>query len=200
MSTNHTINASAIIFALVLAAPAVLAEQGYQAGTKQTQMGSERSSQPEPQGAMATTGKAGDNQASISVEKLEDTDVVNDAGDKLGEVDEIVRSKADDQLQAVVEVGGFLGVGAKEVAIPLKDLQMRNGKLIAPRTASTEKQIKSRAAYDESKYQELSEDQRIDRSEFAAFEASGKSSAGEGSGMSEGNQSHQGGSEGSTKY
>ena len=200
MSTSHTVSAGAIVFALVLAAPAVVAEQGYQAGTKQTQMGSERSSQPGPQGAMATSGKAGDNQASISVEKLEDTDVVNDAGDKLGEVDEIVRSKADDQLQAVVEVGGFLGVGAKDVAIPLKELQMRNGKLIAPQTASTEEQIKSRAEYDESKYQELSEGQRIDRSEFAAFEASGMSSGRQGTGMSGGSQSHQGGSEGSTKY
>jgi hypothetical protein len=121
---------------------------------------------------MSGSGLTGGSQAnaSIDADDIDDTNVVNSAGDKIGEVEHVVRSTQDNRLYAVISVGGFLGVGDKEVAIPLNELQMRDDKLRAPLTASTQEQLKSHPEYDESRYKKVSDDQQIDRSEFAAFE------------------------------
>jgi hypothetical protein len=117
-------------------------------------------------------GQTGGSQAnaSIDADDIDDTNVVNSAGDKIGEVDQVVRSTQDNRLYAVISVGGFLGMGEKHVAIPLKDLQMRDDKLWAPLSASTKDQLQSHPDYDKSRYKEVSDDQQIDRAEFAAFE------------------------------
>jgi hypothetical protein len=106
----------------------------------------------------------------MDADDIDDTNVVNSAGDSIGEVDHVVRSTQDNRLYAVISVGGFLGVGEKHVAIPLKDLQMRDDKLWAPRSAGTKEQLQSHPEYDESRYKKVSDDLQIDRSEFAAFE------------------------------
>lgn len=176
MKANQAVGVGSVVFALIVTAPVVVAEQGSQVQTP-AGMQSERGYPSGPQSGMTDSGMTGGAIVSqgINADDLDDKDVVNSAGDEIGEIDEIVLSKRDNQLYAVVEVGGFLGMGEKEVVIPLKELQMRDGKLWAPLTASTQEQIKSLPEYDESQYQEVSEEQRIDRSEFAAFELEQKS-------------------------
>lgn len=130
---------------------------------------------------------------------LKGAEVLNKAGTKIGKVEKVVQSRTDEQLYAVVSVGGFLGIGDTELTMPLHEMGWQEGKLVAPTTAS-KKQLKARPGYDEMAYREIDDEQgiarldampggpssqtaqsfealdankddRIDRSEFSAFES-----------------------------
>jgi sporulation protein YlmC with PRC-barrel domain len=50
--------------------------------------------------------------------------VLDDRGESVGSVDDIVVSTEDDKLHAVIAIGGFFGFGAKLITMPLDDLQI----------------------------------------------------------------------------
>jgi ribosomal 30S subunit maturation factor RimM len=56
--------------------------------------------------------------------KLIGTNVKNNDGDTIGEMDDLIISSGDQMLQAILSVGGFLGIGERHVAIPFKDLKV----------------------------------------------------------------------------
>ncbi|PWQ93827.1 PRC-barrel domain-containing protein [Leucothrix arctica] len=51
-------------------------------------------------------------------------DVKNAADKKIGHVDDLIMSREDDSLMAIISVGGFLGMGDRLVSVPYKDLRM----------------------------------------------------------------------------
>ena len=51
-------------------------------------------------------------------------DVYDNAEDKIGVVTDLILDNSGNVTTAVVGVGGFLGVGKKEVAVPFKDLKV----------------------------------------------------------------------------
>jgi uncharacterized protein YjbJ (UPF0337 family)/sporulation protein YlmC with PRC-barrel domain len=53
-------------------------------------------------------------------------DVQNYNGDTIGEVDDLIVTGNEDVAQAVISVGGFLGIGDKLVAVPYSQLQISN--------------------------------------------------------------------------
>ncbi|MGA9216967.1 MAG: PRC-barrel domain-containing protein, partial [Methylocella sp.] len=57
-------------------------------------------------------------------------DVYDNAQDKIGVVTDLVMDTSGNVTTAIVGVGGFLGVGEKNVAVPFKDLKVasRDGK------------------------------------------------------------------------
>ena len=65
--------------------------------------------------------------------KLKDKAVVNDQNERIGELDDIIIGK-DGRSYAVLQVGGFLGVGRKLVAVPYQSLQLddRGDKVVLP--------------------------------------------------------------------
>jgi sporulation protein YlmC with PRC-barrel domain len=55
----------------------------------------------------------------ISSDKVEGTMVYNDAGDKLGSIDDLMIDKRSGQVRyAVLEFGGFLGMGTDRYPLP----------------------------------------------------------------------------------
>jgi sporulation protein YlmC with PRC-barrel domain len=57
----------------------------------------------------------------ISSDKVEGSAVYNPAGDKLGSIDDLMIDKVSGQVQyAVLEFGGFLGMGTDRYPIPWK--------------------------------------------------------------------------------
>ncbi len=55
----------------------------------------------------------------ISSERVEGTAVYNDAGDKLGSIDDLMIDKRSGQVRyAVLEFGGFLGIGTDRYPLP----------------------------------------------------------------------------------
>jgi sporulation protein YlmC with PRC-barrel domain len=65
----------------------------------------------------------------ISSEKVEGTSVYNNAGDKLGSIDDLMIDKFNGQVRyAVLEFGGFLGMGTDRYPIPWQMLKYDRSK------------------------------------------------------------------------
>ena len=60
-------------------------------------------------------------------------DVYNDAGDKIGEVDDLIVAPNKSLSYAIVGVGGFLGVGEHQVAVPVSRFKQQMGKIVLPK-------------------------------------------------------------------
>jgi sporulation protein YlmC with PRC-barrel domain len=76
---------------------------------------------------MTTTSDTASNV--ISSDKVEGTAVYNAAGDKLGSIDDLMIDKISGQVQyAVLEFGGFLGMGTDRYPIPWRVLKYSTDK------------------------------------------------------------------------
>jgi sporulation protein YlmC with PRC-barrel domain len=63
--------------------------------------------------------------------------VVNDRNEKIGKVDDLIISPSKDSNTpatsfAIIGVGGFLGIGKRDVAIPMEQLKLHNKQLTLP--------------------------------------------------------------------
>jgi hypothetical protein len=68
---------------------------------------------------------------------LIDKTVVNDKNDKIGKIDDLIISPSKNgdtpaATFAIVGVGGFLGIGKRDVAIPMEQLKFQNKQLTLP--------------------------------------------------------------------
>lgn len=65
----------------------------------------------------------------ISSDKVEGTSVYNQSGDKLGSIDDLVIDKVSGQVRyAVLEFGGFLGMGTDRYPLPWSMLKYDSAK------------------------------------------------------------------------
>ncbi|TFZ55239.1 PRC-barrel domain containing protein [Methylorubrum sp. Q1] len=71
--------------------------------------------------------------------KLHGSAVVNDKNEKIGSIDDIIIGK-DKVLFAVIQVGGFLGLGGHLIATPFERLQLddEKGKIVLPGASKDE--------------------------------------------------------------
>jgi sporulation protein YlmC with PRC-barrel domain len=63
--------------------------------------------------------------------------VVNDKNEKIGKIDDLIISPSKDGSTpaasfAIISVGGFLGIGNRDVAIPMEQLKLQNKQLMLP--------------------------------------------------------------------
>ena len=56
--------------------------------------------------------------------------VFNDTGDKVGEINDLIVTPAKAVSYAIVGVGGFLGMGEHEIAVPVGKLKLEQGKIV----------------------------------------------------------------------
>src|SRR5512134_3978871 len=64
--------------------------------------------------------------------KIVGSAVVNDANEKIGDVDDLLVEPSDKVLFAVLSVGGFLGMGERLVIVPFSSLQISGKKVMLP--------------------------------------------------------------------
>jgi sporulation protein YlmC with PRC-barrel domain len=57
-------------------------------------------------------------------------DVYNDAGEKIGDINDLIVAPNRAVSYAIVGVGGFLGVGEHNVAVPVSKFKQQMGKII----------------------------------------------------------------------
>jgi hypothetical protein len=71
--------------------------------------------------------------------KLAGSDVQNDRNEKIGTIDDIIIGR-DRALFAVLQIGGFLGLGGQLVAVPFESLQLDEpgGKIVLPGASKDE--------------------------------------------------------------
>ena len=58
--------------------------------------------------------------------------VYNDAGDKVGEINDLIVMPNKALSYAIVGVGGVLGLGEHEIAVPVGKLRQEKGKIVLP--------------------------------------------------------------------
>jgi sporulation protein YlmC with PRC-barrel domain len=83
----------------------------------------------------------------ISADKLSGKSVVTAEGEEIGEIDEVGYSSTHQERVAVIEAGGFLGVGEKRIAVPLSELQIGTDDDV--KTTMTRDSIEMQEEFDE---------------------------------------------------
>lgn len=92
-----------------------------------------------------------------NVEELMGTGVVNDAGENIGEIDNFGLSG--DTLVAIIGVGGFLGMGEHQVAVPIDQLSFNGDQLVL--SGVTREDLEAMPEYDEQEAPTLAGDQTL---------------------------------------
>jgi sporulation protein YlmC with PRC-barrel domain len=126
--------------------------------------------------SMGSTAKSQVNDNPIysrSAESLDDVEIVDVAGEKIGTIESVVLAKDRRSAHAVVTIGGTLGVGTRDILISLDELKTVDDKL---QMNITQKQLETRQEYQSEQYVELEGDKAIGAaiSEFSAFETEDK--------------------------
>jgi sporulation protein YlmC with PRC-barrel domain len=107
----------------------------------------------------AAGAPAGRTFAGMRGEELMDKTVYGANGEEIGDVENVVVSRQDRAAALVVGVGGFLGIGERQVAIPLDRLQLGpDGRLT---TTLVKDEIGAIPAYDERGYDRVGPGDRV---------------------------------------
>jgi len=86
----------------------------------------------------------------VSLDSIVGADVRNRKGDDLGEINDLVIDPRGRVSKVVVGVGGFLGIGEKDVAVPFHELEYVGPYYVMYR--GTEEDLKQMPSFDKSKY------------------------------------------------
>jgi glucose/arabinose dehydrogenase len=105
--------------------------------------------------------------SALTPQQLKHLEIDDASGKKIGKVEDVVRSREDGFIYAVVSSGGLLGIGAKEMTVPVEMLKLQGNRL---RIGATKGEVQDWPEYQEDKYAEL-EPTNKPISEFSAFEA-----------------------------
>ena len=73
----------------------------------------------------------------LSVDDLEDMDLKSAAGEDIGEVEEVLLDAGGQPAAVSVEVGGFLGMGEREVVLGLDQLELMDDHLVTSADKAT---------------------------------------------------------------
>lgn len=125
---KHVMLVALTAAALAIAAGPARAQSGYSGGANAP--GASQSTSPMDIAGLRPVDTKNMNVTynGLSIDKLKEANVTNPNGDKIGEVQKVL-ANADNKIVAVtVDAGGFLGIGAKEVVMPLDKLQYDGAK------------------------------------------------------------------------
>ncbi len=100
-------------------------------------------------GTMTETDQAaGTIPGGLTAEEIIGRDVVNKNGEGVGQVEALVIQPDKGDVHAVVSVGGFLGIGDRDVAIPLKELEFGDDN-VTLMSQQTKEDLESLPEYEE---------------------------------------------------
>jgi uncharacterized protein YrrD len=72
-----------------------------------------------------------------TVDDIEDLDLKNADGDEIGEVEEVLIDAGGQPVAIAVEVGGFLGIGERDVVLELDQVQLVDDDLVTSADKAT---------------------------------------------------------------
>jgi sporulation protein YlmC with PRC-barrel domain len=83
--------------------------------------------------------------------------VYNDQGEKIGKIEDIILNKERTASYAIVSIGGFLGLGSHDAAIPAGQFQLKNDRLVLP--GATKDQLRAMPPFEYSRIYSPESDQ-----------------------------------------
>ncbi|ANG62986.1 hypothetical protein A8C75_11145 [Marinobacterium aestuarii] len=81
----------------------------------------------------------------LSPDQLTNMTVVDPLGNEVGKIKQVVRSRHNETIEAVIASGGLLGFGAKEIAVPIDTLELSDQHYLEIHASSEE--LKAREDY-----------------------------------------------------
>lgn len=94
----------------------------------------------------------------VLVSRLRDMAVLGATGDTIGDVDEILLRNGETYL--IVGAGGFLGLGQKDVALPLSDMTIRGDTLVMRQI--TDEEVENMQEFDRTEFQPVADEQSVE--------------------------------------
>jgi sporulation protein YlmC with PRC-barrel domain len=138
-------------------------DQATEYGEEAGEWAEETAGQTEPDDAtmdqtdpMSAEDEMAEGLSAMTAEELEGKTVVTASGEEVGEIDSIGESETHQARVATIDVGGFLGVAEKKIAIPLSDLEMSSDGNIV--TNMTKEAIETEEEFDETGFTEENSD------------------------------------------
>lgn len=108
-------------------------------------------------GADQSQSQSGQSLESMSPDQIVGKAVVSAEGEEIGEVQEVVQDPASGDKFAVVDVGGFLGVGQKSVVIALNELQTSSSGEDRLESDLTRETLQTKSEYTPGEYEPVQE-------------------------------------------
>ena len=97
----------------------------------------------------------------LTVDALGDMDLVGADGKEIGDIEGVVENNADKKQFVLVERGGFLGFGAKEIAVPVENLAVQGEKVTLRNMDVAQLDGMTEFGNDNNAYRELDDTQQI---------------------------------------
>jgi hypothetical protein len=97
----------------------------------------------------------------LTVDALEDMDLVGADGKETGDTEGVVENNADKKQLVLVERGGFLGFGAKKIAISVENLAVQGEKVTLRNMDVAQLDGMTEFSNDNNTYRELDDTQQI---------------------------------------
>lgn len=94
-----------------------------------------------------STTTSGGTQAAMSLEQLMDKEVYTTGGEQVGEVSDVLVDAQGQPQKVVIEHGGFLGIGQREVAMDMNEIQMQGDQV---QISATKDELQQMPEWDDS--------------------------------------------------
>jgi hypothetical protein len=112
-------------------------------------------------GSTTATSPLGTATRMLAVNALEDMDLVGADGKEVGDIEGVVENNADKKQFVLVERGGFLGFGAKEIAIPVENIAVQGEKVTLRNMDAAQLDGMTEFSNDNNAYRDLDDSQQI---------------------------------------
>lgn len=138
-----------------------MADRTSEAGDELQQRGEEAQQEfgqrtQQAQDRMANAGNSAmDSLGTLGSDEIVGKSVVSQQGEEIGNIDEVVMDTNSQQQLAVIDVGGFLGIGEKSVAISFDQLELSDDGRV--RSDLTRETLQSQPEYDPAQYGEATD-------------------------------------------
>ncbi len=114
-------------------------------GTTTTQAPGNTTAQPRTAAPMGASGQAG--MATNRASRIIGANVLNERNETVGEIEDLILNASGAAPMAVLSVGGFLGIGARLVAVPLSELNFNAERERWVLNGATKESLQARPAY-----------------------------------------------------
>jgi 3-oxoacyl-ACP reductase-like protein len=116
-------------------------------------------------GSTTATSPLGAATRMLTVDALGDMDLVGADGKEIGAIEGVVENNADKKQFVLVERGGFLGFGAKEIAVPVENLAVQGERVTLRNIDVAQLDGMAEFSNDNNAYRELDDTQQVSLSQ-----------------------------------
>lgn len=132
-----------------------------QADDAQVSVNQDEKEQERQQADQADQNNQENSLTSHQVSDLEGMTVINQEDEEIGDIQHIAKHNDSGELFAIVSVGGLWGIGATDIALPIKEMQLENDQLVVNTDYGSDEIEDSSNDYQEDEYSEVDSDMTL---------------------------------------